>query len=49
MLVVQDLIKVLTLAEACIIALSVMRDTSLKLGTADGTVIHFTPRPAAFG
>lgn len=48
-LVVQDLIKVLTLEEACIIAQGLMRHTSLKLRTADGTVIPFTLRPAAFG
>lgn len=43
---VQDLIKVLALEEACIIGLGLMRHTSLKLGTADGMVIPFTPRSA---
>lgn len=48
-LVVQGLIKVLALGEAYIIAQVLMRHKSLKLRTADGTVIPFTPRPAAFG
>lgn len=47
-LVVQDLIKVVTLEEACIIARSLMRHASLKLGSADGTVIPFMPHPAVF-